>query len=82
MSSVLGDTPAHCVVAVLRRANRRFGANQAVVAIVLVAGDDVAGLAAFFLDHVTPAERGRSFLIQDSQQLSSILLVLSCDIKY
>ncbi|WKJ92709.1 hypothetical protein QZJ86_01860 [Methylomonas montana] len=36
----------------MRRAIRRFGADQAVVAIVMVAGDDLAGLAAFFFDQV------------------------------
>jgi len=41
----------------LRRAIRRFGANQAVVAIVLVAGDAVAGLAAFFFDQVAARAR-------------------------
>ncbi|MGZ0077849.1 hypothetical protein [Methylomonas sp. YC3] len=39
MRGVLGDAPAQGVVAVLRRAIRRFGTDQAVVAIVLVTGD-------------------------------------------
>ncbi|WP_229429400.1 hypothetical protein [Methylomonas fluvii] len=45
---MFNDAPAQGVVAVLRRAIWRFGADQTVVAIVLVTGDDVAGLAAFF----------------------------------
>ena len=53
LRGVLGDAPAQRVVTVLRRAIRRFGANQAVIAIVLVAGDDLAGLATFFFDQVT-----------------------------
>ncbi|PKD39807.1 hypothetical protein U737_22290 [Methylomonas sp. LW13] len=44
-------------VAVLRRAIRRLGANQAVVAIVLVAAD------ALFFDQVV-GRSGRSVLIQ------------------
>jgi len=65
-------------VAVLRRAIRRFGANQAFVAIVLVAADNEAGLAALFLNHM-PAERGLSRLIQDftaNQCISRLTIAL------
>jgi len=48
LRGVFGDAPAQGVVAVLRRAIRRFGADQTVLAIVLIAGDDVIGLAAVF----------------------------------
>jgi len=57
LRGVFGDAPAQGVVAVLGGAIRRFGANQAVVAIVLVAGDDVTGLAAFFFDQVAGPTR-------------------------
>ncbi|NOV32202.1 hypothetical protein DDY07_21135 [Methylomonas sp. ZR1] len=65
-------------LAVLRRAIRYFGVNEAVVAIVLVAADNEAGLAALFLNHV-PAERGLSHLIQDftaNQCISRLTIAL------
>ena len=49
---MFGDAPAQGVVAIMADAVWGFGADQAVVAIVLVAGDDLAGLAAFFFDQV------------------------------
>jgi len=52
LRGVFGDAPAQGVVAVFADSLRRFGADQAVVAIVLVAGDDVAGLAALFFGQV------------------------------
>ncbi|WP_445367702.1 hypothetical protein ACH5Y9_22860 [Methylomonas sp. BW4-1] len=47
LRAVFGDAPAQGVVTVLGGAIRRFGADQAVVAIVLVAGDDWPALPRF-----------------------------------
>jgi len=61
LCGVLSDAPAQGIVTVFADSLRRFGANQAVVAIVLVAGDDVAGLASFFFDQVTGSKRAKLF---------------------
>ncbi|WP_445367709.1 hypothetical protein ACH5Y9_22895 [Methylomonas sp. BW4-1] len=57
LRGVFGDAPAQGVVAVFAGPLRGFGANQAVVAIVLVAGDAATGLAAFFFDQVAARAR-------------------------
>ncbi|WP_445367699.1 hypothetical protein ACH5Y9_22845 [Methylomonas sp. BW4-1] len=57
LRGVLGDAPAQGVVAVFAGPLRGFGADQAVVAIVLVAGDDLAGLSVFFFTQVTGRTR-------------------------
>ena len=53
--------PTQRVVAVLADAVWSFGADQAVATIVLVAGDDLAGLAAFFFDQVAGRTRTKLF---------------------
>ncbi|WP_419866022.1 hypothetical protein [Methylomonas methanica] len=59
LRGVLGDTPAQGVVTVCAGPLRRFRSDQTIVAVVLIAGDDLAGFAAFFFDQVAGRTRAQ-----------------------
>ncbi|OAI16837.1 hypothetical protein BJL95_02395 [Methylomonas sp. LWB] len=76
LRGVFGDAPAQGVVAVPGGPLRGFRADQAIVAVVLVAGDDLAGLAALFFDQVAGPARTK---LSDSGLCSESVHFQACD---